>query len=355
MVVRSIVVSRWLLVISRWLVLIIVVLSLCVNVLADVKDNAPNLKIGQVIEYNGRDWVVENITPKKLVILCPNYDYSKFFSKSNWGWFYGTDKCISVPLSVLFPKQTTPSSPVTPSRPSIENMPDSEVIKLATNAKYLNNLSAKDFNKLYKRVLEISVMHPTKKNVAAYMFMTNFLRLKALVFAHAVTDYVLANPKYNMAAKTSGTTSWSRHEYVKVSKERRSSFVREHSKDMGLMVFIKNGCPYCMEQMHVLSWFKADYGVDVLLVSMNGCPQNTMGLMCVTKPEAFQIYGIQYEPTIFLVIRGKNGKPSMFPVGAGLTTEQDLLNRVYYYANTYYNPQERYTDKNFLHLLEEGK
>lgn len=306
------------------------------------------IKIGQVVRYNGKIWVVKKITQKKTVVLCPQYDYTRYFNGSDWGWFYNST-CITVPLDHLNPHKKH-----SPSAPNIQQPEPHKLAELARNPKYLNSLTAKQFNKMYKQITQIAVMHPTEENVKAYMFMTNFLRLKALVFAHSVSDYVLKNPKYNMD-KDIGYTSWSTFNYRKITKNKRKQFITQHKDSMGLMVFIKNGCPYCMKQIPVLTWFKSDYGVDALLVSQNGCPVNTMGLPCVNKPETFSRFNIQYEPTILFVIKKKNGQPAFYPIGSGLTTEETIVRRIYYYANIYYKPHERYTDKNFLRLLEEGK
>ena len=309
--------------------------------------SAFSLNIGETVKYDGREWTVNNINVNKTVYLCPRYDYGRFFNKSEWGWFYDS-RCITVPLEILLPHKKTNTS----SSPPVNKK--TGIIKLAQNPKYLNTLPAGKFRKMYKEVTQIAVMHPTQENIKAYMYMTNFLRLKALVFAHSVSDYVMENPKYNMDKKL-GQTSWSAFNFRNISAQNRKIFIKSHKDSMGLMVFIKNGCPYCMKQIPVLSWFKADYGVDVLLISMNGCPQNTMGLPCMSKIQAFYTYKIRYEPSIMLVIRQKGGRPAFYPVGSGLTNEESLAKRVYYYAGTYYNPQERYTDKNFLYLLKGGK
>lgn len=301
--------------------------------------------------------MVRSIKQNRTAVLCPHYNYSRFFYRSNWGWFYSA-RCITVILKryVRGKKSSNPASEAMPPTVPAQNRThrSENLTKLARNPEYLNHLTAEQFRKMYRQITDNAVMHPTEENIKAYMFMTNFLRLKALVFAHSVNDFVLSNPKYNMI-KEIGETSWSAFNYEKISAEERKAFVKLHRRNMGIMAFIKNGCPFCMKQIPVLSWFKADYGLDVLLVSMNGCPENTMGLPCIHRPQAFYAYGIRYEPTILLVIRSRNNRPAFYPVGLGLTSEETLSKRVYYYAKTYYSPRQRYTDRNFLNLLKEGK
>lgn len=308
--------------------------------------NSHALKTGQVVKYHGREWVIRSIHNNRTVTLCPHYNYDNFFYGEKWGWFYDS-KCRSVPLDSLLPIKKKENRGYTPVR-------SDNLTSLALNPEYLNSLTAEQFKEMYKKVTDIAVMHPTEKNIKAYMFMTNFLRLKALVFAHSINDFVMANPKFNRIKET-GETSWSAFSETAISKRKIKKFIKEHSRNMGLMAFIKNGCPYCMRQIPVLAWFKADYGIDILLVSMNGCPENTMGLPCTNNPQAFYTYRIGYEPTIILVVRGRNNRPAFFPIGVGLTNGERISKRIYYYARTYFNPEERYTDKNFLHLLEEGK
>lgn len=318
--------------------LILFILS-CVN-------SSYALKTGQIVKYRGHEWVVRSINHDRTVTLCPHYNYGNFFNGERWGWFYDS-KCKNVPLDSLLSREKKENR----GRTSLRS---DNLTSLALNPKYLNNLTAEQFREMYKKVTDIAVMHPTEKNIKAYMFMTNFLRLKALVFAHSINDFVMANPKFNRIKET-GETSWSAFSESAISRKRIKDFIKEHSRNMGLLVFIKNGCPYCMKQIPVLTWFKADYGIDILLVSMNGCPENTMGLPCTNDPQAFYTYRIEYEPTIILVVRGRNNRPAFFPIGVGMTNGERISKRIYYYARTYFNPEEKYTDKNFLHLLEEGK
>ena len=308
--------------------------------------------VGDVVVYQGKKWTVNKININKTVTLCPYDNYKKFYYSSDWGWFYGA-KCINIPLTYFMPK-----------KPNIQKQPvkkgfslpkkDSQVLKLAMDPHFLNSLSAEQFRKMFNRVLDISVMHPTEKSVAAYMYMTNFTRLKALIFSHTVVNYTMRHPKLNMD-RDIGSTSWSVVQYSEKYRIDKKTFFFNHKKTLGILLFIKNGCPFCEKQLPVLKWFSSDYGIDVVAVSINGCPANTEGIPCITKPEAFRYYHIGYFPTTVLVIKQPNGSPKFMPIGVGLTDEVTLSNRAYNFANTYYHPQLKYTDNNLYKLLEQGK
>ncbi|MEM3830362.1 MAG: conjugal transfer protein TraF, partial [Conexivisphaerales archaeon] len=284
-----------------------------------------NIKKGEVINYKGDKWIVSQVNNSTdTALLCPYYDYQNYFNSSNWGWFYNA-KCLSIPLKEFEQKkkevQTVQNSTVPQKKLS-----DQEIIKLATNPYYLNHLSASEFKKMYDHVTDIAVMQPTKKNIAAYMYMTNFIRVKSLIFSHAVVAYTMENPKYNMIKKI-GETSWSYNNYNQDQSAKQKKLLADHEKNLGLIVFIKNGCPYCEKQLPVLSWFQSDYHIDVIAVSSNTCPQNTSGIQCMVNPGAFKAYNIQYEPTMVLVIKQPDGSPKFEPVGVGLTDEVTLANR----------------------------
>lgn len=315
-----------------------------------------NIKKGDVINYKDGKWLVMQVDQNGQTVLCPYYDYNRFFNSSDWGWFYN-QKCIQISIKSLMPKKPSESQPQQQVRnkpQTIEQMPDSEVIALATNPHFLNKLSAKEFKKMYDRVTDISVMQPTEKNVAAYMYMTNFTRVKALIFSHAVVDYTMAHPQYNMIKKL-GETSWSYIGYNETQQKKQKELIDQHKDSLGLFVFIKNGCPYCEKQLPVLNWFQTDYKIDVLAVSKDSCPANTNNIQCVVNPVAFQAYNIQYEPTMVLVIKQANGTPYFEPVGVGLTDETTLFNRVYAAVKNYYYPNEKYDNKNLYKLLKEGE
>jgi len=312
-----------------------------------------DIQKGQIINYNNKQWSVIHVNnDNKTALLCPYYQYNKFFDSSKWGWFYN-EKCITLPLTAFQEKkQQQPQQPQQKQNP--KKLTDQEVIKLATNPHYLNSLTAPEYKKMYERVTDIAVMHPTEQNVAAYMYMTNFTRVKSLIFAHAVTNYTMQNPKYNMIKKL-GETSWSYNAYHSQQKDEVKKMIESHKDNLGIIVFIKYGCPYCEKQLPVLNWLQSDYHIDVIAVSLNRCPENTSNIKCMVNPAAFQRYNIQYEPTIVLVIKQPDGTPKFEPVGVGLTDEVTLANRIYYFVKGYYQPETEYTNSNLFKLLEDGQ
>ena len=323
-------------------------ISIIITVIS-IANYAYAVKIGDIVKYNSGLYKVQEIA-KNQVKLCPYYDYKKFYSYSDWGWFYG-DKCVFVPLKNFERKQQIAKNS-TP-QPEIKKEDEKKLLQLATDPKYLNNLSAKEFRELYKKITDLAVMHPTEDKLKAYVYMTNFLRLKSLVFAHSVMDYYQRNSKYYMLKKI-GETSWSIKAARAEKKKLGKQLLKEHKNSVGLMAFVKYGCGFCEKQIPVLQWFHADYGTDVLLVSQNSCAFNS-NLPCVVNPNAFKAFNVQSIPTILLVVKNKNNsKPQIFPIGVGLTDEMTMFNRITYYLKGVYG-NELYNDKNFLKLLAEGK
>jgi len=311
-----------------------------------------DIQKGEVINYDNKQWLVMQVNnDNKTVLLCPYYQYNKFFNSSEWGWFYN-EKCIIKSLDAFQEKKQQPIVPQPQQKP--KKLTDQEIIKLATNPHYLNSLSATEYKKMYEHVTNIAVMQPTKQNIAAYMYMTNFTRVKSLIFAHAVTDYTMNNPKYNMIKKL-GETSWSYDAYHSQQNDKVKKMIESHRKNLGIIVFIKYGCPFCEKQLPVLNWLQSDYHIDVVAVSLNQCPANTSNIQCMVDPAAFKLYNIQYEPTMVLVIKQANGTPKFEPVGVGLTDEVTLANRIYYFVKGYYQPETEYTNSNLFKLLEEGQ
>jgi len=306
--------------------------------------NAFALNVGQVVNYNSSTYKVIKIdNTTKMVLLCPYYNNEQFFQYADWGWFYG-QKCIQVPLTYFEPKKPVKKEITTQNKTESTK----KLLKLATDPEYLNNLTATEFRKLFRKITDLAVMHPTKAKVAAYMYMTNFLRLKSLVFAHAVINYSMGNSKYYTLRKI-GETSWSIRNYWQHKREQGLRVMHEHENSIGVFAFIKYGCPFCEKEIPVLQWFKSDYHVNVLLVSYNKCPSGTF-LPCVVNPGAFKAFNVQSMPTMLLVIRQKNNLPKFYPIGVGLTDKVTMFNRAAYYVRGYYEDR-LYTDKNFLKLL----
>jgi len=276
------------------------------------------ISIGDIITFNGKKWQVEDKQNSRLYV-CPYHGDESFYKGSDWGWFYG-ENCRWIEGKILTSKRQIQKKE---KKHQKESIPWDRL----TDDKYLSTLTANQFKQLYEKVRQIAVMDPAKEHIHAYVHMTDFMRRKALIFAHAVSDFILENPVYDMQKET-GTTSWAYRFSFKVRQRERDAFLKNLKDRAGLYFFVSANCPYCKEQSKIINWFIADYEWNVISVASDFCAQEYPD--CMVAPELFEVFNVQYTPSIYLIYRQKD-KPLIFPVANGLTDYGTLKARIYYY------------------------
>ena len=288
---------------------------------AHAKDNAA-LSAGEIIKYENAQYKVDKINHKgTYAFICPHYDYRRFFSSSNWGWFYGKD-CKWINIALYRKSQNKALKHKTGFNP-----------KLATNDNYLNSLTAKQFKKYYVDMTQTAVMRPTQTNIARYTYMTNFMRQKSLQFAYAYYTYVLNHPKYDIAAKV-GTTSWSYRTTFNYSAAEKKIYIKRHLNHIGLFFFFSGADNYSLKQVPIINWILNDYGITIIGVSDNSCPSN-LDTKCMVNPAAFTTYKVKSVPEIIMIYRKKDGSPVLQIIGSGLTPESTIISRIFFYLHSY--------------------
>ena len=314
--------------IAKLFALIAIALIFIIMAVFIVKAQA--ISVNQIIKYKNADYKVIKINHKKTyALLCPYYNYEKFYSQRNWGWLYGQNcRWINVSVFKKFQKQAQKKG-FNP--------------KLARNYNYLNSLTAKQFKKYYQDMTNISVMRPTEKNIARYTFMTNFMRQKSLQFAYAYYTYILNHPQYNMAGKI-GTTSWSYRETSNYSTAEKKLYIHRFESKIGLFFFFSNSNPYSLKQVPIINWLLNDNHIITIGVSNDECPSN-LDTKCVVSPEAFKYYKVKTLPEIIMVYRKKDGSPAYQIIGAGLTPESTIISRIFFYLHS--RNKVYYKNKNF--------
>ena len=314
--------------IAKLFALITIALIFIIMAMFIVKAQA--ISVNQIIKYKNADYKVIKINHKKTyALICPYYNYERFYSSSDWGWLYGQN-CRWINVSVF--KKVQKQAQKKGFNP-----------KLARSYNYLNSLTAKQFKKYYQDMTNISVMRPTEKNIARYTFMTNFMRQKSLQFAYAYYTYILNHPQYNMAGKI-GTTSWSYRETSNYSTAEKKLYIHKFESKIGLFFFFSNSNSYSLKQVPIINWLLNDNHIITIGVSNDECPSN-LDTKCVVSPEAFKYYKVKNLPEIIMVYRKKDGSPAYQIIGAGLTPESTIISRIFFYLHS--RNKVYYKNKNF--------
>jgi len=199
--------------------------------------------------------------------------------------------------------------------------------------KYLDSLNAKQFRYLIQELMDEATYNPTPENVENYLYVQDYMGRKAMRFARVWQQVILSNPSLNPYGRFT-RNQWEEKIYFKQKIEDRKKFFSNLKKkmskeDVGIYVFVSGNCKYCHLEMDVIHSLIADYGITVVTVSKDFCPENFPN--CRVKPAAFVRFDVSVTPTVVLVVKGSDSKLKFQAIAVGLTSETTLVNRIVYY------------------------
>jgi len=198
------------------------------------------------------------------------------------------------------------------------------------------NMHPDDFQKLLNAFMKKAVQKPTERNIMEYLIIQDIARRKALAFA-AVESFVLQKHPELSTAALYPVAAPGRASYNRIITQEIQQTIENAKNDFGLIMFVRQGCGYCMAQASILKYFVNKYRWPVRTLDVQ------------TYPYLAARYNVTITPTIIVVYR-KTGKA--MPVSAGvvsLTTLEERLYRAIRYLKGEITPEEWFT-----HNFEKG-
>ncbi len=208
------------------------------------------------------------------------------------------------------PKQTGP-----------KKQPQQEKSEQPVTAEWL----AKNLPALQRRAID----NPTEENVAAEMYAQRILMDKAQRYEEARLAVVSKDPLLNennrIPYASTGAQSIRNADYFA-----QQNAVKEMATSGGLMVFVDASCRFCALQMPILAMLRANFGMETLVVSLDGRkPKDFKGP--VQKDNGlFRKLGLKLTPSIVYVHKPKAYQGDADPntyliVSQGFYTADELV------------------------------
>lgn len=195
---------------------------------------------------------------------------------------------------------------------------------------YLDSLDAEKFRKLLEKVKDEAVYNPSHEKVLAYMKMQDYMRVKSVKFAYIWRDALLQNPHLDMTVKNPGSNFGS-FAKAEVEEERKNKLMAEIKNTVGLFFFISGDCPYCHQQNKIIDILRKKHEVAVRSISNNYCDQDFKD--CSVEPFMFENFQIKATPTLVAVLRDSQDRPIFQPLGTGIITLDEIIERLMFYYN----------------------
>ena len=197
-------------------------------------------------------------------------------------------------------------------------------------AKPKNLREIKDLEELQreiKRIKETAIFDPTPANVHRYLQAQEYVMSQSQLFADTARRVVWQSPDVDYTVKAPQAAYSVTNQRIRVTN-RRYEVLKEIGKTHGLLYFFKSDCAYCNDMSPVMKAMEAQYGIEVLAVSLDGrptkdfpSPRRDNGISkFVSRGE-----GIQTVPAVYLV---SNDKKTVMLLGTGALAMDEVAERV---------------------------
>jgi conjugal transfer pilus assembly protein TraF len=207
-------------------------------------------------------------------------------------------------------------------QPEVKNQRPAEVQQLAEWREHIENLRA------------VSIMKPTKENLAAYISAQEAMAQNASVFADTWRRVLWEKPElqYNRRpTNASGVNSYD-VQYAQNQQRSISGLAQTH----GIYFFFRSDCPYCHVMAPTLQMLERASGIKVIAISLDNKGIANFPQAIADSGQAARL-GVQSVPAYYLV---QPGARTVMPLGTGPISFEDLQDRIYTLAFT--QPGEKF-------------
>lgn len=201
--------------------------------------------------------------------------------------------------------------------------PEIETTVPALSAPLSGPEQLRQWKKELEDALATAIMTHSRDNVLRYIALQQQTRAKAEAFSKTYTRIFWEQPELGVALEHPASAVGVALDQ-QLSREKQRAAVRQLANTQGLFFFFKRSCPYCEAQAPILRNFAAQYGLQVMAISLDGS-------RLAEFPDARTDNGIAAEldvratPAIFMVDPYRR---NIMPLAYGLLTESELLSRI---------------------------
>jgi len=192
------------------------------------------------------------------------------------------------------------------------------------------DMTNKELGAELERLLDVSVTQQTPEAVKAYLYLQQYAMDRAGRFSDVFRRTVWETPELDYSLRARPTNAMAIASYDQSRAKKQTNASEELGKTHGLFFFFRGDCPYCHQLAPILQMYQRNYGVEVFAVSLDG---STLPQFPNARPDngAASKLNVSTVPAVFL---GDKQSGAIRPIGYGIMSLDEIVNRVYVLTQT---------------------
>lgn len=196
--------------------------------------------------------------------------------------------------------------------------------------KSFDEMTNKELGAEIERLLSVAVEKQTPEAVKEYLYSQQYAMDRASRFSDVFRRTVWTTPEldYSLRSRPTNALALASYDAERDGKRRKTS--EALGKTHGLFFFFRGNCTYCHQLAPILKMYQRNYGIEIFPVSLDG---GTMAEFPNARLDngASQNLNVTTVPAVFVADK-RTGK--IQPVGYGVMSLEELVNRVYVLTET---------------------
>jgi len=228
----------------------------------------------------------------------------QWFQRHTEGWFWYIDPPIEEEIEVLNKEaQATPQPPLPAPLTPMDEL--------------------KAFQSKLENAQALAIMHPTRDNVIAYLYLQKQAMDRSQTFSESWQRAVWTTPALDHTL-VRPTSPKAVNAYYDTRNESRKVKLQQLAQTHGLFYFFRQSCPYCRQFSPILKSFARRHGFHVTAITMDGGPTPGFPTPRMDNGTARRL-GVRTVPALYLV---EPRSRSIEPVSFGLLGPAELEERI---------------------------
>lgn len=208
--------------------------------------------------------------------------------------------------------------------------PKSEEVTAKPKSKPYEQMTNKELGKEIERLLAVAVEQQSPEAVKEYLFLQQYAMDRASRFSDVFRRTVWTTPELDYSLRSRPTNAMAIASYDAQRDGRRTAASEQLAQSHGLFFYFRGNCTYCHQLAPILRMYQRNSGIEIFPVSLDGGTLPEFPNAKLDNGSAANL-NVSTVPAVFLADK-RSGKVQ--PVGYGLMSLQEIMERVYVLTST---------------------